>query len=238
MNSLRMSFWIVPASCSGFDALLLGGHHVQRQDRQHRTVHGHRHTHLVERDTVERLPHVENRVDRHTGHPDVTGHPWVVGVSHGGWPGRRRSTGPSGRLPGCAGRTRWTPRRWRNRVLTDRPRPGDVHRGVRATQEGRETRQRVQEVQAVIVAGVVGCLTGICSGSATPAARQRSAAGRSSPGRPPRQPRRPVRCCRSEVARSLVHPQSFKDAVQTGHDVHAHGDGAVDDAGAVSVSSS
>ena len=35
--------------------------------------------------------------------------------SRGAWPGRTRSTGPSARRRGCAGRTRSTPRRWRTR---------------------------------------------------------------------------------------------------------------------------
>ena len=34
--------------------------------------------------------------------------------SRGGWAGRRRPTGPSARRRGCAGRRRWTPRRWRS----------------------------------------------------------------------------------------------------------------------------
>jgi hypothetical protein len=54
-----MSFWMVPASLSPRDPLLLGRHDVERQDRQHRAVHGHRHADLVERDALEQHPHVE-----------------------------------------------------------------------------------------------------------------------------------------------------------------------------------
>jgi hypothetical protein len=37
------------------DALFLGGDDVERHDRQHGAVHGHRHAHLVERDAVEQV---------------------------------------------------------------------------------------------------------------------------------------------------------------------------------------
>jgi hypothetical protein len=45
-------------------ALLLGGDDVHRHHRQHRTVHGHRYRHLVERDAVEQDLHVGDAVDR------------------------------------------------------------------------------------------------------------------------------------------------------------------------------
>ena len=69
-----------PAELLRRHALLLGGDDVERHDRQHRAVHGHRHGHLVERDAVEELAHVEDRVDRHAGHADVAGDARVVGV--------------------------------------------------------------------------------------------------------------------------------------------------------------
>ena len=62
------------------DALLLGGHDVKGQHRQHRAVHGHGHAHLVERDAVEQLAHVEDRVDGHPGHAHVARHPRMVAV--------------------------------------------------------------------------------------------------------------------------------------------------------------
>ena len=70
MNSLRMSFWIVPELLLRH-ALLLGGDDVARQHRQHGAVHGHRHAHLVERDAVEQDLHVLDGIDRHTGLADV-----------------------------------------------------------------------------------------------------------------------------------------------------------------------
>ena len=60
--------------------LLLGGHHIQRQDRQHGAVHRHRHRHRRQVDPVEQLPHVEDGIDCHTGHSDVTLHAGMVGV--------------------------------------------------------------------------------------------------------------------------------------------------------------
>ena len=61
-------------------ALLLGGHHVQRQNRQHRAVHRHRHRHRGQVDAVEQLAHVQDRVDRHPGHPDIALHARMIGV--------------------------------------------------------------------------------------------------------------------------------------------------------------
>ena len=61
-------------------ALLLGGDDVEGQHRQHGAVHGHRDAHAVQRDPVEQLPHVVDRVDRDAGHPDVARHPRVIAV--------------------------------------------------------------------------------------------------------------------------------------------------------------
>ena len=69
MNSFRMSFWMVPLSCFGRDALLFRGDDVERHDRQHRAVHGHRDRHLVERDLVEENLHVFDSVDGHAALP-------------------------------------------------------------------------------------------------------------------------------------------------------------------------
>ena len=97
-------------------ALLLGGHHVQREDRQHRTVHRHRHRHRRQVDAVEQLAHVEDGIDCHTGHSDITlQRADDRSRSRGGWPGRTPPTGPSGPRPGCGGRRHWTPPRWRSR---------------------------------------------------------------------------------------------------------------------------
>ena len=52
MYSLRMSVWIVPASCSGGDALALGGDDVEREHHRRRRVDRHRGRHLAHRDAA------------------------------------------------------------------------------------------------------------------------------------------------------------------------------------------
>lgn len=69
-----------PGELLGLDALLLGGHHIEGQDRQHGAVHGHGHAHLVQRNAGEQLAHVIDGVDGHTGHADVTGDAGIVRV--------------------------------------------------------------------------------------------------------------------------------------------------------------
>ena len=105
-----------PGELLGLDALLLGRGDVERHDRQHRAVHGHADAHLVERDAVEQRAGVVDRVDRHA-RPSRRRRAPAGGRSRsrGGWPGRRRRSAPSARPRGCAGRTRWTPRRSRSR---------------------------------------------------------------------------------------------------------------------------
>jgi hypothetical protein len=71
---------MVPASLSGRNALFFGRHDVERHDRQHRAVHGHRHGHLVERNAVEQRAHVVDGIDGHTGHAHIAGHARMVGV--------------------------------------------------------------------------------------------------------------------------------------------------------------
>ena len=152
MNSLSTSFWIVPVELGRLHPLLLGGDDVEREHREHGAVHRHRHAHLVERDVVEQLAHVEDRVDGHAGHADVALHPGVVGVVAavgrqvegdgqallaGGEVAAVEGVGLLGRRePG---------------VLADRPRLVRVHRRVRAAQERREARVGGEEVEAVDV---------------------------------------------------------------------------------------
>lgn len=62
------------------DTLLLGRHHVQREDRQHRAVHGHRHRHRTQVDTVEQLAHIQDGVDGHPGHAHIALHARMVRV--------------------------------------------------------------------------------------------------------------------------------------------------------------
>ena len=132
MNSLRTSFWIVPVELLRCDALLLGGDDVEREDRQHGAVHRHRHAHLVERDPVEELPHVEDRVDRHAGHPDVAGDPRMVAVVAAvrGEVERDRQALLAGGQVAAVERVRVLGGGEAG-VLADRPRLVDVHRRVR-----------------------------------------------------------------------------------------------------------
>ena len=64
----------------GRHALFFGGDDVERQDRQHGAVHGHRHRRAVERNAVEQDAHVVDGIDRHSGHADVAGHALMVGI--------------------------------------------------------------------------------------------------------------------------------------------------------------
>ena len=130
------------------DPLLLGRDDVERQHRQHGAVHRHRDAHLVQRDAVEELPHVQDRVDRDARHADVAGHPRVVGVvaAVGGQvEGDRQALLPGGEV---APVERVGLRRGGEaRVLPDRPRLGRVHRRVGPAQVRRDARIGVQEVQ-------------------------------------------------------------------------------------------
>ena len=106
-------------------ALFLGRRDEQRQDRQHRAVHGHRHAHLVERDAGEQRAHVVDGIDRDAGHADVAGHARMIASrSRGGWRDRTRPKGPSARRRGCGGRRRWNPPPWRSRHIAGWSRAG------------------------------------------------------------------------------------------------------------------
>ena len=61
-------------------SLLQTGHDVERQDRQHGAVHGHRHRHAVEGNAVEEHLHVLYRADRYAGLTDVAHYARVIGV--------------------------------------------------------------------------------------------------------------------------------------------------------------
>ena len=147
---------MVPVSCCGGDALLLGGEDVQREDRQHGAVHRHRHAHLVERDAVEQLAHVEDRVDRHAGHADVAGHPRVVAVVAAvrREVERHRQALLTGGEVAAVERVRVLGG-GEACVLADRPRLVDVHRRVRAAHVRRQTGVRIEEVEALEVGLVV-----------------------------------------------------------------------------------
>ena len=140
----------------GRHALLLGRDDVQREDRQHRTVHRHRHAHLVERDALEQLAGVVDRVDRDTGHADVADDPRVVGVVAA--VGRQvegdRQALLAGRQVAAVERVGLLGGR-EARVLADRPRLRRVHRGVRSAQVRRQPGIGVQRVEALEVLGGV-----------------------------------------------------------------------------------
>ena len=75
-----MSFWIVPPSADSATPWLPRHGRVQRQQDDGRRVDGHRRRHAVERDAVEQLRHVLDRVDGHADAADLAGGQRVVGV--------------------------------------------------------------------------------------------------------------------------------------------------------------
>ena len=137
MNSLRMSFWMVPLSCVLRHALLFGRHHVARQHRQHRAVHGHRHADLVQRDAVEQDLHVLHAVDRHAGLADVAGHARVVAVVAAvrGQVERHRHALPAAGQGLAVERVGFLGG-GKAGVLPDGPGPHRIHGGLRAAQKG------------------------------------------------------------------------------------------------------
>ena len=136
--------------------LLLGRRDVERHDRQHRAVHGHRHRHLVERDPVEEGAGVVDRVDRDPGHADVAPHPRVVGVVAAVGRQVERDAEPllAGRQVAAVERVGRLGRREPG-VLPDRPRLGGVHRRVGAAQERAQPRPGVERVEPLQVLGPV-----------------------------------------------------------------------------------
>ena len=128
-------------------ALFLGGHHIQREDRQHRTVHRHRDGDRGQVDTVEQLPHIEDGIDCHTGHSDVAGDAGVVGVvaAVGGEVERHRQALLPGRQVAPIERVGFGGRGEAG-VLPDGPRLVDVHRRIRPAQVRRLTGEGVERI--------------------------------------------------------------------------------------------
>ena len=147
MNSLRMSFWMVPASFSGATPCSSAATTYSARIGQHRAVHRHRHRHRRQVDTVEQLPHVQNRIDCHTGHPDITGHPRVIGVvpAVGGQVERHRQTLLPGRQVAPVKRVRLRGR-GEPGVLPNRPRLVDIHRRIRPADERRLAGETVHRI--------------------------------------------------------------------------------------------
>jgi hypothetical protein len=144
-----MSFWMVPVSCLCSTPCSSAADDVEREHRQHGAVHRHRHRHAVERDAVEQLPHVVDRVDRDARHADVARDPRVVGVvaAVGGQVERDREALLARGEVAPVERVRLGGR-GEPGVLADGPRLGGVHRRVRAAQVRRDARVGVEEVDA------------------------------------------------------------------------------------------
>ena len=152
MNSLRMSFWIVPGELLLRHALLLGGDDEAGEHRQHRAVHRHRHAHPVERDAVEQDLHVLDRVDRDAGLADIADDARMVAVVAA--MGREIEGDRQPHLPGrqilAVEAVRFLGGREAG-ILPDRPRPVGVHRRARPAQIGREARHHVAQLHAGVL---------------------------------------------------------------------------------------
>ena len=131
----------------------LGRYDVERQDRQHGTVHGHRHGHLVQRNAVEEHLHVLYRADGHAGLTHVAYHTGVVGIitavrsqveSH-------RQTFLSGSQVAAVEGVGFGRRR-ETGVLTHRPGAHHIHGGVRSAKIRSDTGY---EVQLLVVLDVI-----------------------------------------------------------------------------------
>ena len=152
MNSLRMSFWMVPWSWSWLTPCSSRRDDVAGEHRQHRAVHGHRDGHLLERDAVEEDLHVLDRVDRHAGLADVADHPRVVGVVApvGGEVERHRQPHlPGGEVLAVEGVGLLGG--GEPGVLADRPRTVRVHRGPGPPDERLEAGQGPDGLEALEV---------------------------------------------------------------------------------------
>ena len=135
-----------------FGSLLESGVDIEREDRQHGTVHGHGDGHLVQGDAGEEHFHILQRADGHTCFADVTYHAHVIGV-----------IAAVGREVEGYGQTFLTGREvaavegvgllcgGESCVLTDGPRTERIHGAVRATEERRNTGDVVEVLHALQV---------------------------------------------------------------------------------------
>ncbi len=138
------------------DALLFGGHDVERHDGQDGAVHGHRHAHRVERDAVEQRPHVEDRVDRDAGHADIARDARVVAVVAA--MGREVEGDREALLAGrevTAIEGVGILGRGEAGILPDRPGLMDVHGRIGAAQERRQPGEAVERLDPGTVLGAV-----------------------------------------------------------------------------------
>ena len=128
-------------------ALLQRGGDVERHDRDDRAVHRHRHRDLAQRDAVEQLLHVQDRVDRHASLADVAHDARVVGVVAAvrrEVEGDREAHLARGEIAAVEGVALGGGRE--AGILAHRPWPRDVHRRVRPAPERREARHRVERL--------------------------------------------------------------------------------------------
>ena len=127
------------------NALLLRRDDEQRQHRQDRAVHRHRHAHRIERDAGKQRAHVIDRVDRDARHADVARDARMVGIVAA--MGREiegdgealLAGGEIGAIEGVrllSGREAG--------VLAHRPRLIDIHRRIGPAQIGRQARPVVR----------------------------------------------------------------------------------------------
>src|SRR5262245_18638092 len=130
------------------DALLLPGDDEARQDREHGTVHGHRHRHLVEWHAVEEDLHVLDGIDGDARLADVPDDARVIAVVAavgGGVEGDRQSHLSGGEVGPVEG-VRLL-RGGEPRVLPDGPRLLGIHGRARPAEEGKVARNGIQEVE-------------------------------------------------------------------------------------------
>ena len=142
-------------------ALLLARHDEEREDRQHRAVHGHRHGHPVERNAIEERAHIVDRIDGDACHPHIAGHAGMIGVvaaMGGEIEGDGKPHLPGGEIAPVEGVRIF--RRRKSRILPDGPGLRCVHRRIGPAQEGRDAGEGADEIEAGRVAGGVGGFNG------------------------------------------------------------------------------
>jgi len=153
--------------------LLPGRRNEQREDRQHRAIHGHRHAHLVERDARKQRAHVVNRVDRNTRHADIASDARVVGIVAAvrcEIEGDREAFLSCGKVAAIEGVGIF--RRREAGILPNRPRLVDIHGRVGAAQIGCNPGPGLEEIDAgqigFAISGLDRNALGVSQGSALP----------------------------------------------------------------------
>ena len=142
-------------------ALLQTRNDVECQDGQHGAVHGHRHGHLVEGNSVEEHLHVLDGADRHAGLSDVAHHARVVGVVtavRSQVEGHRQTLLSGGEVAAveCVGLLGGR----ESGILADGPRTHHVHRRIGSAEERGDTCGIVQVLHSFEVFGRIGSLDG------------------------------------------------------------------------------